>query len=124
MVLVVFEEELEVTLAELEESNCNLASLKAQRDAAKGAFFPILNQGNKHIAGDRVKDKQKDLHDMESTLKDLMVICSSWGLFLFLHLRLCLSFVQQLKKNLKLKETSVLIFLSSTGPSFMPANGT
>ncbi|XP_059451247.1 E3 ubiquitin-protein ligase BRE1-like 1 isoform X1 [Corylus avellana] len=65
-------EELEVTLAELEESNCNLASLKAQRDAAKGAFFPILNQGNKHIAGDRVKDKQKDLHDMESTLKELM----------------------------------------------------
>lgn len=94
---LVFEEELEVTLAELEESNCNLASLKAQRDAAKGAFFPILNQGNKHIAGDRIKDKQKDLHDMESTLKELMVICLTWDLFLFLHLRLCLSFVQQLK---------------------------
>jgi hypothetical protein len=83
--LLVFEEELEVTLAELEESNCNLASLKAQRDAAKGAFFPILNQGNKHIAGDRVKDKQKDLHDMESTLKELMVISLNWDLFVFIH---------------------------------------
>lgn len=120
---MVFEEELEVTLAELEESNCNLASLKAQRDAAKGAFFPILNQGNKHIAGDRVKDKQKDLHDMESTLKELMVICSIWDLFLFLPFRLCLSFVQQLK-IFKLEEMSVLIFLSSTGPIFVPANGT
>ncbi|KAK7817607.1 e3 ubiquitin-protein ligase bre1-like 1, partial [Quercus suber] len=64
--------ELEVTLAELEESNCNLVSLKAQRDAAKGAFFPVLNLGNKQVASDRVRDKQKDLHDMESTLKELM----------------------------------------------------
>lgn len=70
-----FEGELEVTLAELEESNCNLVSLKAQRDAAKGAFFPVLNLGNKQVASDRVRDKQKDLHDMESTLKELMVIC-------------------------------------------------
>lgn len=69
--------ELGLTLAELEESNCNLASLKAQRDAAKGAFFPILNPGNKHVAGDRVKDKQKDLHDMESTLNELMDQASS-----------------------------------------------
>lgn len=63
--------ELEVTLAELEESNCNLASLKAQRDAAKGAFFPVLNVGNKPVASDKVRDKQKDLNDMESTLKEL-----------------------------------------------------
>ncbi|KAB1225237.1 E3 ubiquitin-protein ligase BRE1-like 1 [Morella rubra] len=64
--------ELEVTLAELEESNCNLASLKARRDAAKEAFSPLLNLGNKQGAGDRIKDKQKDLRDMESTLKELM----------------------------------------------------
>ncbi len=70
-----FEGELEVTLAELEESNCNLASLKAQRDAAKGAFFPVLNVGNKPVASDKVRDKQKDLNDMESTLKELKVIC-------------------------------------------------
>ncbi|XP_035540989.1 E3 ubiquitin-protein ligase BRE1-like 1 isoform X1 [Juglans regia] len=65
-------DELEVTLTELEENNCNLASLKAQRDAAKGAFFPVLNLRNKQGAGDRVRDKQKDLHDMESSLKELM----------------------------------------------------
>ncbi|KAF5470011.1 hypothetical protein F2P56_010564 [Juglans regia] len=64
-------EELEVALSELEENNCNLASLKAQRNAAKGAFFPILNLGNNQGAGDRVRDTQKDLHDMESTLKEL-----------------------------------------------------
>lgn len=69
-----FEDELEATLTELEENNCNLASLKAQRDAAKGAFFPVLNLRNKQGAGDRVRDKQKDLHDMKSSLKELMVI--------------------------------------------------
>lgn len=59
---------------ELQESNCKLATLKAERDAAKGAFFPVLNLGSKHVSGDKVKDKHIDLHEMESALKELSVI--------------------------------------------------
>lgn len=68
-----FEGELEAAVGELADSNCQLATLKAESDAAKGAVFPVLNFGNKHV--DRVRDKQKDLQDMESTLKELMVLC-------------------------------------------------
>ncbi|GFS39294.1 histone mono-ubiquitination 1 [Actinidia rufa] len=64
--------ELESTVTELEESNCKLAALKTDRDAAKGAFFPVLNFANKPVAVDRPKDKQKDLQDMESSLKELL----------------------------------------------------
>ncbi|XP_057492355.1 E3 ubiquitin-protein ligase BRE1-like 1 [Actinidia eriantha] len=64
--------ELESTVAELEESNCKLAALKTDRDAAKGAFFPVLNFANKPVAVDRPKDKQKDLQDMEFSLKELL----------------------------------------------------
>ncbi|RVW20060.1 E3 ubiquitin-protein ligase BRE1-like 1 [Vitis vinifera] len=69
--------ELESTVAELEESNCKLVTLKAERDAAKGAFFPILSLGSKNVAGDKARDKQKDLHDMEATLKELLDQSSS-----------------------------------------------
>ncbi|KAH7519670.1 E3 ubiquitin-protein ligase BRE1-like 1 [Ziziphus jujuba] len=69
--------ELESTVAELEESNCKLASLKAQRDSAKGAIFPVLNLGSKHVGGDKVRDKAKDMQDMESALKELMDQASS-----------------------------------------------
>ena len=67
------EGELEITVAELEESNKKLAILKAQRNAAKGVGFPVLSLGNKHIGGDKIKDKAKDLQDLESTLKELTV---------------------------------------------------
>nr|GMD81857.1 E3 ubiquitin-protein ligase BRE1-like 1 [Ipomoea batatas] len=56
----------------MEESNRKLAILKAEKDVTKGAFFPVLNVGNKHVAGDKVRDKQKDMQDMESTLKELL----------------------------------------------------
>ncbi|KAM7472059.1 hypothetical protein LguiA_010242 [Lonicera macranthoides] len=68
--------ELESTIAELEESNCKLATLKAERDAAKGVFFPVL-LGNKHVASDKPRDKQRDLQDMESSLKKLLDQASS-----------------------------------------------
>lgn len=68
--------ELQNTIAELEVSHCKLATLKAQRDAAKGAGFPILNLGSKHVSGcEKIRDKVKDLQDMESALKELMVFC-------------------------------------------------
>ncbi|GAU46269.1 hypothetical protein TSUD_174450 [Trifolium subterraneum] len=64
--------ELESTVAELEEINHNLATLKVEKDAAKGAILPVLAVGNTHIPNDKIKDKQKDLQDMESTLKELL----------------------------------------------------
>ncbi|CAJ2669901.1 unnamed protein product [Trifolium pratense] len=64
--------ELEGTVAELEEINHNLATLKVEKDAAKGAILPVLAVGNTHIPNDKIKDKQKDLQDMESTLKELL----------------------------------------------------
>lgn len=74
--------ELQNTFVELEESHCKLATLKAQRDAAKGAGFPILNLGSKHVSGgENIRDKVKDLQDMESALKQLMVF--SWLLLVF-----------------------------------------
>ncbi|XP_057495278.1 E3 ubiquitin-protein ligase BRE1-like 1 isoform X2 [Actinidia eriantha] len=64
--------ELESTVAELYESNCNLEALKTDRDAANGAFFHVLNFANKPVAVDRPKGKQKDLQDMEFSLKELL----------------------------------------------------
>ncbi|KAF7844930.1 E3 ubiquitin-protein ligase BRE1-like 1 isoform X1 [Senna tora] len=64
--------ELESTLAELEASNHKLETLRAERDAAKGAVFPVLNVGTKHVASDKIRDKQKDLQDLESSLKELL----------------------------------------------------
>ncbi|MFS8022779.1 putative transcription factor C2H2 family [Helianthus anomalus] len=68
--------ELECSMVELEESNKNLAALKAETDAAKGGIFPVL-LGNKRVANDRAREKEKDLHDMESLLKELQDQASS-----------------------------------------------
>lgn len=65
---------MEASLRELNENNSKLATLKAERDATKRGLFPVFNLGNKNVAGDRIKDGQKDLHDLESTLKKLTVI--------------------------------------------------
>lgn len=70
--------ELESTVAELDESNHKLATLKAESDAAKGAVFPVLNVGTKHVANDKIRDKQKDLQDMESSLKEILVLLDSF----------------------------------------------
>lgn len=56
----------------MEETNKNLAVLKAETDAAKGGIFPVL-LGNKRPANDKAREKEKDLHDMESLLKELQV---------------------------------------------------
>nr|XP_043623926.1 E3 ubiquitin-protein ligase BRE1-like 1 isoform X2 [Erigeron canadensis] len=68
--------ELECTIAELEESNKNLAALKAEADAANGGIFPVL-LGNKRVANDRAREKDKDVHDMEFLLKELLEQASS-----------------------------------------------
>ncbi|WVZ06598.1 hypothetical protein V8G54_019944 [Vigna mungo] len=72
LLLLIYSGELASAVAELEESNHKLATLKAERDAAKGAVLPVLNVGSKHIPSDKIRDKQKDLQDMESTLKELL----------------------------------------------------
>ncbi|KAK6918627.1 Zinc finger, C3HC4 RING-type [Dillenia turbinata] len=69
--------EFEITIGELEESNQKLVALKSERDAANNAVFPVLSLGNKQVTGDRARDKQKDLQDMESALKDLLDQSSS-----------------------------------------------
>ncbi|XP_008803814.1 E3 ubiquitin-protein ligase BRE1-like 1 isoform X1 [Phoenix dactylifera] len=70
-------EELASTVAELEESNRKLATLKAQRDTTQGTPFLFPTLGNKHVGGDKVRDKQKELHDLESTVKESMNLVSS-----------------------------------------------
>lgn len=65
--------ELESTVAELEESNSKLAILKVERDIAKGSTFPVMSRGNKQVASDKSREKQRDLQVMESTLKELLV---------------------------------------------------
>lgn len=69
-----YEVELGSAVAELEESNSKLTKLRAEHDAAKKAGFPVLNLTGKHSASGKVRDKQKDLRDMESSLKELKVI--------------------------------------------------
>ncbi|KAA3469437.1 E3 ubiquitin-protein ligase BRE1-like 1 isoform X2 [Gossypium australe] len=69
--------ELENAAVELKETNCELEALKAERDATKGAFFPVLNLGSKQVVGDKAKDKHRDLQEMESVLKELMEQASS-----------------------------------------------
>ncbi|KAG0474958.1 hypothetical protein HPP92_014644 [Vanilla planifolia] len=63
--------ELASSVSELEESRCKLAILKSQKDGSKGApiLFPTL--GNKHVIVDAVRDKQKEIQAMESSLKEL-----------------------------------------------------
>ncbi|KAM1157176.1 hypothetical protein FF1_027812 [Malus domestica] len=67
--------ELETAAGELKDIDRQLDTIKPQKNAAKGTAFPLPNIGNKHV--DRVRDKQKDLQDMESTLKNLMDQASS-----------------------------------------------
>ncbi|XP_039121891.1 E3 ubiquitin-protein ligase BRE1-like 1 [Dioscorea cayenensis subsp. rotundata] len=70
-------EELAKTVAELEESNSKLSILKAQRDGFQGAPFLFRALGNKQAGGDKIRDKQKELQDMESTFNELKELVSS-----------------------------------------------
>lgn len=58
---------------ELDESNSQLAILKALKDAGRGTSIPVFNFTNKLVSGEMTQDKQKDLQDMESTLNELLV---------------------------------------------------
>jgi hypothetical protein len=71
--LLTFQVELANAVAELEESNHKLAVLKAQGDTTHGTpiFFPTL--GNKNMPGDNLRDKQKELQDLEACHKEFTV---------------------------------------------------
>ncbi|XP_019082403.1 PREDICTED: E3 ubiquitin-protein ligase BRE1-like 1 isoform X1 [Camelina sativa] len=68
--------ELENEVVELQQCNGDLSALRAERDATAGAFFPVLSLGNKLATSDRERDKQRDLQDMETVLKELTVLAS------------------------------------------------
>lgn len=69
--------ELASTMSELEESNSKLASLKAQKDGSKVA--PILKSklGNKQSGVDMTRYEQKEIQDMESSLKEFKILVTS-----------------------------------------------
>ncbi|ESQ39129.1 hypothetical protein EUTSA_v10001306mg [Eutrema salsugineum] len=69
--------ELEDEVVELQQCNGDLSALRAERDATAGAFFPVLSPGNNIATSDKARDKQRDLQDMESVLKELTVLASS-----------------------------------------------
>ncbi|OWM81958.1 hypothetical protein CDL15_Pgr027156 [Punica granatum] len=69
--------ELESVMVALEETNKKLAPLKAEHDATKGTSFPPFNFGNKNLFGEKVRDKQRDLGDVESILRELQDQASS-----------------------------------------------
>lgn len=74
--LLTFQEELASTVAELEESNYKLAVLKAQRDTTHGTpiLFPTLgNKSAPGCPGDSVRDKQKELQNLEASHKEFTV---------------------------------------------------
>lgn len=69
--------ELATTVADLEENKQKLATLKGQKDAAKGAPIPFPTLGNKHGGADKLRDKHKEVQDLESLLKDFTKLISS-----------------------------------------------
>lgn len=104
--------DLESTLRELEDNNRTLTALKAEKDATKGTFFPVMNLAIKSAAGDKGVDKQRDLQDLRSTLEELTDQSSS-RLQKLLHLQgertnilLRLSNWQNSLKNMKCVSSS------------------
>ncbi|XP_044977659.1 E3 ubiquitin-protein ligase BRE1-like 1 isoform X2 [Hordeum vulgare subsp. vulgare] len=68
-------EEFASAVAELEESNHKLAVLKAQ-DHTHGTSILFPNLGNKSLPEDNVRDKQKELQDLEACHKELTDLIS------------------------------------------------
>jgi E3 ubiquitin-protein ligase BRE1 len=62
--------------SELEETNYKLAALKAQRDNTQGARIPYPTLGNKNMPEDKVRDKQREMQDLEATHKELSELIS------------------------------------------------
>ncbi|KAJ1260653.1 hypothetical protein BS78_10G249500 [Paspalum vaginatum] len=69
-------EELNVVVAKLEETKHKLAALKAQGDNKQGTPILVPTLGNKNATAEKVRDKQRELQDLEATHKELMELVS------------------------------------------------
>ncbi|KAL9252735.1 E3 ubiquitin-protein ligase BRE1-like 1-like protein [Drosera capensis] len=69
--------ELESVGKELHKSNQKVAALKAEKEGTKGGFLLDMNHGSRSVTDERAEDKQKEVQDMESALKELMDSSSS-----------------------------------------------
>ncbi|XP_034574578.1 E3 ubiquitin-protein ligase BRE1-like 1 isoform X1 [Setaria viridis] len=69
-------EELTSAVAKLEESKHKLAALKAQGDNKHGTPVLVPKLGNKDVSAEKVRDKQRELQDLEATHKELMELIS------------------------------------------------
>ncbi|CAO1939189.1 unnamed protein product [Urochloa humidicola] len=69
-------EELTSAVTKLEETKHKLAALKAQGDNKQGAPILAPTLGNKNATTEKVRDKQRELQDLEATHKELMELSS------------------------------------------------
>nr|TKW21994.1 hypothetical protein SEVIR_4G158300v2 [Setaria viridis]TKW21995.1 hypothetical protein SEVIR_4G158300v2 [Setaria viridis] len=69
-------EELTSAVAKLEETKHELAALKAQGDNKQGTPILVPTVGNKNATAEKVRDKQRELQDLEATHKELMELSS------------------------------------------------
>jgi len=72
-ILCTFQEELTRAVAKLEETKHKLAALKVQGDNKQGTPILVPTLGNKNATAEKVRDKQRELQDLEATHKELMV---------------------------------------------------
>ncbi|GJN03216.1 hypothetical protein PR202_ga20633 [Eleusine coracana subsp. coracana] len=69
-------EELTSAVAKLKESKHKLAALKAQGDSKQGTPILVATLGNKNATVDKVRDKQRELQDLQATHKELTELTS------------------------------------------------
>ncbi|KMZ66381.1 E3 ubiquitin-protein ligase BRE1-like protein [Zostera marina] len=74
------EGELESTNIELEESKSELVLLKSKKDSGQRTTpYPFPSLGSNALLGDnKSKDNEKELHDMQSTNKELLDLASNY----------------------------------------------
>ncbi|CAA6671817.1 unnamed protein product [Spirodela intermedia] len=69
--------ELESTTIELKESNRDLSVLKSQRESGHGTPFFAATLGSNCTSGNGGRDRDKELHELESAQKQMLDLASS-----------------------------------------------
>ncbi|KAJ3706923.1 hypothetical protein LUZ61_010628 [Rhynchospora tenuis] len=112
-------EEFACIIAELEETNTRLAALKAEGDVSQSAplLFPVL--GNKSKNGDDLRDKQKELQNLEATYREQINLVSER---LVNIRRLHEERVETLKKLANLKNTLMDLNVILATPTYQLLN--
>ena len=80
-ILCTFQEELTRAVAKLEKTKQKLAALKIQGDNKQGTPILVPTLGNKNATAEKVRDKQRELQDLEATHKELMVCIELQSIF-------------------------------------------